>query len=47
MNTPGNEFHKLNGDLENFYAVKINANRRLVFKFDGEDMVEVDYTDYH
>jgi toxin HigB-1 len=47
MKTPGNEFHKLIGRLEGFYSVKINANWRLIFKFEREDAIEVDYIDYH
>ncbi len=47
MNTPGNGFHKLTGKLKDFYAVKINANWRLIFKFQGKDAILVDYIDYH
>lgn len=47
MNTPGNDFHKLQHDLKDFYAVKINKNWRLIFKFWGSDAFDVDYIDYH
>lgn len=47
MNTPGNYFHGLSGDLKDFYAVKVNKNWRIVFKFDGLDAILVDYVDYH
>lgn len=47
MNTPGNNFHKLMGDLKDYYAVKVSKNWRLIFKFNGQDVVDLDYTDYH
>jgi proteic killer suppression protein len=47
MNTPGNSFHKLTGNLNGFYAVTINKNWRLLFKFEGQNACEVDYIDYH
>lgn len=47
MNTPGNHFHKLTGELKGFYSVKVNKNWRLIFKFDETDAFLVDYVDYH
>lgn len=47
MNTPGMKFHKLSGKLKNFYSVAVNKNWRVIFKFDGQDAILVDYRDYH
>lgn len=47
MNTPGNYFHKLKGELAGYYSVKINANWRIIFQFQGEDAVNVKLVDYH
>ena len=47
MNTPGNCFHKLRGDLEGYYSVKVSGNWRLIFQFEGENAILVDYVDYH
>jgi proteic killer suppression protein len=47
MNTPGNFFHKLHGDLEGYYSVKVNGNWRLIFQFEKENGILVDYVDYH
>lgn len=47
MNTPGNDFHKLIGNLAGFYAVTVGKNWRLIFKFEGQNASEVDYIDYH
>jgi proteic killer suppression protein len=47
MNTPGMRFHKLLGDLADFYSVSVSGNWRLIFRFDQEDAQDVDYIDYH
>lgn len=47
MNTPGMKLHKLSGKLKSFYAVTVNKNWRIIFKFDGQDATLVDYRDYH
>ena len=53
MNLPGWGLHPLTGknpkkqDVENHYAVSVNGNWRLTFKFEGEDAILVDYQDYH
>lgn len=47
MNLPGFDFHKLAGDMKGYYAVSVNKNWRIVFKFDGKDVEHVDYIDYH
>jgi len=47
MNAPGNNLHPLKGDLEGHWSVTVNGNWRVIFAFDGEDVVLVDYHDYH
>lgn len=47
MNLPGWGFHRLKGDLAGHYAVQVNGNWRVTFKFEGPDAVLVDYLDYH
>lgn len=47
MNTPGNSFHPLHGELEGYYSVKVSGNWRLIFQFEQEDAILVDYLDYH
>jgi len=47
MDFPGSGLHKLSGDLKDFWAVKVSANYRIVFKFDDEGVTDVDYVDYH
>lgn len=44
MDLPGMRFHPLVG---NYYALQVSGNWRVIFQFDGEDAVLVDYIDYH
>ena len=47
MNLPGWGLHSLHGDLKGHFSIKVSGNWRLTFKFDGIDVVLVDYQDYH
>ena len=47
MNYPASDFHQLKGKLQDFYSVKVQANWKTIFQFDGEDVIDVDYLDYH
>jgi proteic killer suppression protein len=47
MNVPGWRLHALGGNLAGHYAITVDGNWRLTFKFEGEDAVLVDYRDYH
>ena len=47
MDAPGNFLHALQGTLEANWSVRVNGNWRLTFRFEGEDVVLVDYQDYH
>ena len=47
MNVPGFGFHGLKGGLNGHYAVSVNENWRVTFRFDGADAILLDYVDYH
>ena len=47
MNVPGWELHPLKGDLADHWSIKVNANWRLIFAFEDENAILVDYRDYH
>lgn len=47
VNLPGWGLHILSGKLNNHYSIIVNANWRLTFKFDNEDVILLDYQDYH
>ena len=44
---PGLDLHPLKGDQAGFWAVKVSANWRVVFRFEDGDVVDVDFVDYH
>jgi proteic killer suppression protein len=47
MNLPGWRLHRLTGNLAGHWAVTVNGNWRLTFRFEGRDAILVDYQDYH
>lgn len=48
LNLPGWKLHALKGrDLKGHYSVSVSGNWRLTFRFDGIDVILVDYQDYH
>lgn len=47
VNVPAWRLYELKGQLKDHYAITVNGNWRLTFKFDGEDVVLLDYQDYH
>jgi proteic killer suppression protein len=47
LNRPSWRLHGLTGDRSGFHAVTVPANWRLTFRFVGQDVVLLDYLDYH
>lgn len=47
MQVPGLRLHPLKGGLKGSWAVTVRANWRVIFRFAGHDVFEVDYLDYH
>ena len=47
MDLSGWRLHALKGDLAGQWAVWVDENWRLTFRFDGTDAEVVDYRDYH
>jgi len=47
MNLPGLRLHPLKGDLKGFWAVDVSGNWRVFFRFENNNAVDVDYSDYH
>lgn len=47
MDLPGWRLHPLKGSLKGMWAVSVSGNWRMVFVFEGNDAVLVDYVDYH
>jgi len=44
---PGNRLERLSGDRVGFWSVRINRQRRLVFRFHKQDAYDVSIVDYH
>ena len=47
LNLPSFGYHKLKGEYKNFYAITVRSNWRIIFGFDEEDAILVNYLDYH
>jgi len=47
MNAPGWRLHPLQGRLQGFHAVTVNANWRVIFRLEAGSAWDVDYVDYH
>lgn len=47
MNVPGYGLHLLKGDQKGFWAVKVDKNYRIIFRFRDDNVRDIDYIDYH
>ena len=47
LTAPSWRRHALKGDRKDYYAIVVNGNWRVVFRFTGTDVELVDYLDYH
>lgn len=44
---PANRLEKLQGDLKDYYSIRINDQWRIIFKWDAGNAAEVEIVDYH
>jgi len=44
---PGYRLHPLKGVLAGCWSVSVSGNWRIVFRFDGAHVCDVDFVDYH
>jgi len=47
MDLPGFRLHPLTGDRKGLWAIDVNSNWRIVFKFENGNAYIVNYEDYH
>ena len=47
LGLPGYNLHELKGKDKEIWAVKVNGNWRVTFKFENGDAIIVNYLDYH
>jgi proteic killer suppression protein len=47
LNIPRYRLHALKGDLKGVWSVTVRANWRIIFRFEGTDVFDVELIDYH
>jgi proteic killer suppression protein len=47
LDLPGYRLHRLKGDLRDSWSIRVSANWRVIFRFEGGDVCDVDLVDYH
>jgi proteic killer suppression protein len=47
MGLPGFKPHPLKGERAGYWSVTVRANWRIIYRFEGRDVTDVDLTDYH
>ncbi|MBW2616565.1 MAG: type II toxin-antitoxin system RelE/ParE family toxin [Deltaproteobacteria bacterium] len=47
MELPGLDLHPLKGKYKGFWAVSVSGNWRVLFRFEANNAVDVNYLDYH
>ncbi|RPI00226.1 MAG: peptidase [Calditrichaeota bacterium] len=47
MNLPGYRLHELKGKYKNHWSVWVTGNWRVIFQFQGQDAINVDFQDVH
>ena len=47
MRLPHYRLHALKGDRKGYWSVTVKANWRIIFRFAGEDVYDVELIDYH
>ncbi|WP_075356299.1 type II toxin-antitoxin system RelE/ParE family toxin [Desulfovibrio sp. DV] len=47
LDLPGYRLHSLKGERAGLWSITIRANWRIVFRFAGQNVTDVNYCDYH
>ena len=47
LGVPGYRLHPLKGTRQGQWSIRVSANWRIVFRFEGGEPVDVDVVDYH
>lgn len=47
MRLPHYRLHALKGARKGYWSVTVKANWRIIFRFEGEDVYDVELIDYH
>jgi len=43
----GKNIHKLKGNYEGYWSLNITGNLRMIFKFEKQNILNIDLVDYH
>ena len=47
ISLPGFNLHPLKGDRKGAWSIKVSGNWSLVFRFEGQDVYDIDFVVYH
>ena len=47
MALPGLNLHTLKGKYKSYWSVSVSGNWRVIFRFENNNAVDIDYLDYH
>ena len=47
VGVPGYRLHPLKGDRKGYWSVTVRSNWRITFRFEGGDVADIDFVDYH
>ena len=47
LDLPGYRLHQLKGARKGEWSITVSGNWRVTFRFEGHDVTDVDYEDYH
>jgi proteic killer suppression protein len=47
MDFPGLRLHPLSGNLSGLWSVSVSGNWRIIFRFEGSHVTDIDLIDYH
>ncbi len=47
LTDPGFRLHPLTGDLAGYWSIRVTHNWRVVFRFEEDEAVDIDFMDYH
>jgi proteic killer suppression protein len=47
LDLPGFQLHPLKGELAGYWSITVRANWRIIFRFEGDNVTDVDLVDYH
>ncbi len=47
LTDPGFRLHPLTGDMAGYWSIRVTRNWRVIFRFEDNETVDIDFMDYH